>query len=190
MSTIIADHFTAQIEGPFVVFLVGMQVNKPFHFRKWIKVSKAFVGMQQVLADHPEKGCFGGELFFRFPPLTTCWVSYWRSFEALETFARSKDDAHLEAWIRFNREIGTDGTIGVWHETYPIGEGQYEASYVNMPLFGLAGATKQAIPIRGGYRQTARGRLTGKAETANIPEPVTVVNVVQNADELLNVSDR
>ena len=47
----------------------------------------------------------------------------------------------------FNRAIGKDGTVGVWHETYLIEPGKYETIYANMPLFGLAAATSH-VPRR------------------------------------------
>jgi len=46
-------------------------------------------------------------------------VQYWRSFEQLEQFARSPAATHLEAWKRFNRAVGADGSVGIWHETVP-----------------------------------------------------------------------
>ena len=49
---------------------------------------------------------------------------------------------HSHAWQKFNRSIGGDGSVGIWHETYLVRSGQYEAIYANMPIFGLAAATK------------------------------------------------
>ncbi|XGW00663.1 MAG: DUF4188 domain-containing protein [Leptolyngbya sp. BL-A-14] len=58
---------------------------------------------------------------------------------------------------RFNRAIGADGSVGIWHETYLIQPGQHESIYANMPVFGLAAATNH-VPVTG-RRDTARGRL-------------------------------
>ncbi len=173
MSAVINDRYTTQIDQSFVVFLVGMRVNKFFAFRKWMQVANAFPQMLNVLQSHPEKGYLGGEQFFRFFPLTTILVSYWRSFEDLERFARDKSDPHLEAWRRFNREIGyADGTVGVWHETYAVEPGRYEALYGNMPLFGLAKATQKVLPVHAGPIRDARGRLKGHPEP--VPEGLEV----------------
>ena len=95
-------------------------------------------------------------------------IQYWRSFEELEKFARSKDDPHLEAWRRFNKLIGNDGSVGIWHETYLIEAGNYEWAYGNMPVFGLAAATKHVPAL--GRRETARRRLGGDNELA-MPTP-------------------
>jgi hypothetical protein len=93
-------------------------------------------------------------------------VQYWRSFEALEAYAQSKTAAHLPAWRAFQQSIGTNGDVGIWHETYVIKSGAYENVYVNMPPFGLgaAGTLRDAKDAR----RDARGRMaaaaTGPAE--------------------------
>ncbi len=167
----IPGRYSAQIDEPFVVFLIGMRVNRLWAFRKWLPVAGAMPPMLRELYAHPEKGFLGGEMFFNLFPLSTILVSYWRSFEDLEHFARSKDDPHLEAWRKFNQLVGADGRVGIWHETYLVPAGQYEAVYGNMPVFGLAAAT-QHVPAAG-RRETARRRLGGSNEPA-VPSPAAV----------------
>jgi Monooxygenase af470-like len=75
-----------------------------------------------------------------------------------------KDDPHLEAWRRFNKTIGSDGSVGIFHETFLVDAGKYEALYGNMPVFGLAAATKHVPAV--GKRETARRRLGGESEPA------------------------
>src|SRR3954466_13144933 len=116
MSDVVAGRSTAQIEEPFVVFLIGMRVNRVRSFKKWMPAAQAMPEMLKVLYTQPEKGFLGGESFFSFFPLTTLVLTYWRSFEDLEKFARSADDPHLGAWKRFNQLVGVDGTVGIWHE--------------------------------------------------------------------------
>ena len=164
MSAVVPGRFTANTEEPFVVFLIGMRVNRFRSFRKWWAVANAMPPMIQTLMERPEKGCLGAESFFRVWPLTTILVSYWRSFEDLERFARSKDDPHLAAWRNFNRLVGNDGTVGIWHETYLVPAHQYEAVYGNMPIFGLAKATEHVPAVD--RRETARRRLGGDNEPA------------------------
>lgn len=159
MSTVVPGRYTAQIDSSFVVFLIGMRVNTFWTVSKWLPVAQAMPPMLKTLHQHPEKGFLGGESFFRLFPLTTLMLSYWRSFEDLERFARSPADPHLAAWQSFRSAIGDDGSVGIWHETYLVEPGQYEAIYGNMPAFGLAAATKH-VPIRG-RRDTARGRIEG-----------------------------
>jgi hypothetical protein len=94
---------------------------------------------------------------------------YWRSFEDLEKFARSPNDPHLPAWQRFNRTVGSDGRVGIFHETFIVERGNYEAIYGNMPVFGLARATEHARAIGG--RETARRRLMRGNNEPAVPSP-------------------
>jgi len=162
MSKVIPGRFTADIEGPFVVFIIGMRVNKFFAFRKWIATAMAMGPMIRTLYEHPEKGFLGAQTFVYWRGVAT--VQYWRSFEDLERFARDKNDPHLGAWRRFNKSIGSDGSVGIWHESFLVDAGKYEALYGNMPVFGLASAS-QHVPATG-RRETARRRLGGTSEPA------------------------
>ena len=55
---------------------------------------------------------------------------------------------------------GGNGSVGVWHETYQVGAGEYECVYVNMPKWGLAGAGEHVPAV--GRLNDAKGRM-GKA---------------------------
>ena len=170
MPKVLPGRFTAQTDEPFVVFLIGMRVNKFFAFRKWIPTMMAMGPMIRTLYQHPEKGFLGAQTFFSWRGIVT--VQYWRSFDDLEQFARDKDDPHLASWRRFNKAIGSDGSVGIFHETYLVDAGRYEAVYGNMPVFGLAAATKHVPAV--GKRETARRRLGGESEPA-IPSPAQPV---------------
>ena len=147
--------YTARAEGPFVVFVIGMRVNRLRAVGKWWPVAQAMRPMLETLYRHPEKGFLGGQTFLFWRGVMT--LQYWRSFEDLDRFARSPSEPHLEAWRRFNRSVGSDGTVGIFHETYLVADGQYECVYGNMPRFGLAGAFAHAPAV--GNRETARLRL-------------------------------
>ena len=171
MAKIMPGRYTAQTGEPFVVFLIGMRINRFFAFRKWIPTALAMGPMLRTLFQHPEKGFLGGELIFYWRGVGL--IQYWRSFEDLEKFARNREDPHLHAWQRFNKAIGSDGSVGIWHETYLVEPGRYEAVYGNMPVFGLASATKHVPAV--GRRETARRRLGGENEPAvPTPSPVEV----------------
>ena len=132
-----------------------MRINRFLAFRKCVPTARAIGPMLRELYRHPEKGFLGHELFlYRRGPVL---LQYWRSFEDLERFARNPDDPHLPAWRRFNRTIGGDGSVGIFHETYVVERANYEAIYSNMPLFGLAKATEHVPAV--GRRETARRRL-------------------------------
>ncbi len=173
MAKVIPGRFTAEIEGPFVVFIIGMRVNKFFAFRKWIATAMAMGPMMRTLYEHPEKGFLGAQTFLYGRGVVT--VQYWRSFEDLERFARDKDDPHLKAWRTFNKTIGSDGSVGIFHETFLVDAGKYEALYGNMPVFGLASAANH-VPATG-RRETARRRLGGNNEpaVASPEQPAQVV---------------
>jgi hypothetical protein len=145
-TTVSPGRFTAQTDEPFVVFMIGMRVNKFWDFGKWTPVAQAMTPMLETLYANPEKGFLGGESFFRLFPLTTILVSYWRSIEDLEHFARSPSEPHLKAWQSFSKAVGSDGTVGIWHETYKVAPGNYETIYGNMPRFGLAAAMNH-VPV-------------------------------------------
>jgi len=133
--------FTADIDGDFVVFLIGMRINQPLRVHKWWPVFTAMPKMIRVLNRHPELGCLGAQSWFG---RTTLMVQYWRDFESLDKFARDKDLPHLEPWRQFNRRVRASGDVGIWHETYRVQAGAYEAIYGNMPVFGLARASRHA----------------------------------------------
>jgi Domain of unknown function (DUF4188) len=162
MAKVIAGRFTAQTDEPFVVFIIGMRINKFFALRKWIATAMAMGPMLRTLYAHPETGFLGAKTFIYWRGVAT--VQYWRSFDDLEKFARDKDDPHLESWRKFNKTIGSDGSVGIFHETFLVDAGKYEALYGNMPIFGLASATKHVPAV--GKRETARRRLGGQNEPA------------------------
>jgi Domain of unknown function (DUF4188) len=63
---------------------------------------------------------------------------------------------HHAAWRDFNRRVGNDGDVGIWHETFQVTAGHYETIYGNMPRFGLATAGAHVPVARKGNRAAAR----------------------------------
>jgi len=156
MAMIHKQRMTAQIDGDFVVFLIGARLNKPWKIHKWLPVALAMPRMLKELAAQPDSGFLGCQQFLGVI------VQYWRSFEHLERYARNRDSQHWPAWVAFNKKVGVaSGDVGIWHETYRVSQGQYEAIYGAMPAFGL-GKVGRLVPI-GGAAETARGRMTGQA---------------------------
>jgi Domain of unknown function (DUF4188) len=147
---VVKGRFAAQTDEPFVVFVIGMRINKLFAMRKWVPTVRAMFPMLRELYQHPELGFRSGEVILFRRGLAI--MQYWRSFEDLETFARAPHGPHLPRWRRFNQEVGKDGTVGIFHETYLVERGAYEAVYANMPVFGLAKATEHVPAV--GTRET------------------------------------
>ena len=48
MPSVMPHRMAAQIEGDFVVFLIGMRINKPWKLHKWLPV---FLGMPRMLKE-------------------------------------------------------------------------------------------------------------------------------------------
>jgi hypothetical protein len=162
MTKIFAGRYSAHTDEPFVVFLIGMRINRLLAMNRWLPVLNAMSPMLQELYSHPEKGMMSSQFFISWR--TILLVQYWRSFEQLEAFARNPNDPHLPAWREFNQKVGNSGVVGIYHETYTIQPGQFESIYGNMPRFGLAQAVEHMPSI--GKRATARRRMGGDNEPA------------------------
>jgi hypothetical protein len=155
MATVQPGRYVADIEGDFVVFIIGMRFNKRWKVWRWWQVFTAMPRMLRTLAEHPELGLLHVETLVSTRQIVS--VQYWRSHEQLERFARTPDP-HFDAWRRFNREIGASGDVGIFHETYRIHEGEQESIYVNMPVIGLAAAGRSVD-----VRQASANRATASA---------------------------
>jgi hypothetical protein len=127
--------FHAEIEGGFVVLLIGMRINKPWLVHRWLPVALAMRRMLRELAANPQIGLLRYETALIHGLAV---VQYWRSPEALDRFAHDQGDLHIPAWRDWNRRIRDSEAVGIWHETYQVRA--HESVYVNTPVFGLAAA--------------------------------------------------
>lgn len=158
MAKIVAKRVTAKIDGDFVVFLIGMRINKPWKLHKWLPVFLAMPRMIRELERRPESGFLGHIMSLGVI------VQYWRSFEHLETYARDQNRLHWPAWVAFNTRVGKSrGDVGIWHETYRVRAGEYECVYSGMPPLGLAKASTTVDAV--GPLESARGRFEATALT-------------------------
>ncbi len=159
MPEIIPERMTTEIDGDFVVFIIGMRINKFWKVYKWLPVFWAMPRMLKELRNHPESGFLGsisGGMLI---------VQYWRSFEHLERYANGREYLHWPAWVAFNKRMRSSrGDVGIWHETYLVKAGQYEAVYSGMPRWGL-GSVGTLLPAAG-RRESARGRVGSAAPNA------------------------
>ena len=99
MVKVAAKRLTATIEGDFVVFLIGMRINKPWKLHKWFPVFRAMPKMIRELEQHPGSGFLGHIMGLGVI------VQYWRSFEQLEAYARDANQLHWPAWVAFNQSV-------------------------------------------------------------------------------------
>ncbi|RKN79079.1 DUF4188 domain-containing protein [Paenibacillus ginsengarvi] len=165
MAKVIPGRYTARMEGDFVVFMIGMRINRLWAVHKWLPVLLAMGPMIKELYTNRKLGFRGTE--FSIGWRSVHQVQYWDSYEQLEAYARGGQ--HLVAWRNFNRKVGTDGTVGIYHETYKVKAGDYECVYGNMPVFGLAKVSEHVAAV--GRMETSRRRLGGENEPA-VPTPV------------------
>lgn len=145
-------------DEPVTVFLIGMRINRWWKVRSWWPVITAMPAMIKHLATDKDSGFLAGQNWFG---RTTILLSYWRSADDLVRFARDPDLMHLPAWRAYNAAAGSNGDVGVWHETYRVAAGDRETIYLNMPPFGF-GKAVGTEPVGNGTatatQRMARGR--------------------------------
>ncbi len=163
MAKIVPGYVTAEIEGDFVVFLIGMRINKWWKLHKWIPVASAMGPMLRELMRRKELGLLHFSTWIG--PRGPLLVQYWRSVEQLEDFAKDARLPHRPAWKRWNKAVGDSGDVGIWHETYVVRDGTFEVLYGNMPAFGLA-AAGEPVPLTRATRSAAGRRATNAGEAA------------------------
>ncbi|TNC22122.1 monooxygenase family protein [Amycolatopsis alkalitolerans] len=153
MAQIHKGKWAAELDGDFVVFLIGARpsVRHPLAWFRDLGGRRGMKHMLDRLTADPDSGLLGYTM--GFPVI----VQYWRSFEHLEAFAADTGEAHPGAEKTYWQRVSRHGHgAGIWHETFLVKAGQYEAVYGNMPAFGLGAA-------RGGRlhraTNTARERL-------------------------------
>jgi hypothetical protein len=148
--------WTAELDGDFVVFLIGAMVHDPEVAAETRELVMAMADMLEELEADPSKGLLGytrhGE------PGKGVLVQYWRSFEALEAYARNPGARHAPVWRAWNRlGAGDRDGAGIWHETFKVNAGNYEAIYQNTPVIGLQKAGRPLTVTEA--RDSARARL-------------------------------
>jgi Monooxygenase af470-like len=157
MASIFTGRYTARSEKPLVLFLIGMRFNRLLMVQKWLPVALAMPRMLAELDRRPDAGL----LFYRtyISGRVILVQQYWESFDQLLIYAHDKTGLHFPAWAAFNRAVGKDGSVGVWHETYLVEPGKNESVYVDMPRFGMAAAAQHIKAV--GLLANARDRMSG-----------------------------
>lgn len=153
MAHIFPQRMTHRHEGPLVVFLIGMRINRPWRPDLWLPAFTAMPRMLAELSADPDSGLLGYRLTLGAGgPLV---IQYWKGTDELYAYASQANAAHRPAWAAFNRAARkVPGAVGIWHETYVVDRA--ESMYVGMPAVGLAKATSSQ-PVTADSR--ARDRL-------------------------------
>jgi hypothetical protein len=161
---------SAEIDGDFVVLVIGTHINRWRDVRAWLPVLRAMPRMVRELEQHPELGllkAYGGWMFGG-----PTYIQYWRSYDHLVAYARSAGNEHLPAWRAFNRATRAHGdAVGVFHETYRVSAGQWETIYGAMPDVGLLGAAGAQELRRRSTSASRMGVRTEEADTAPVEAP-------------------
>jgi quinol monooxygenase YgiN len=169
VTAIARGRFTAQPDpdehAGLVLFHIGMRINRLRSPRTWLPVLLAMPRMLRELSAQPELGLLSFEVFRS--GRTFLVVQYWRDFAALDAWARSADAPHLPAWRAFNRAARRSDAAGVFHETFVVGVHGSETVYVDMPVMGLARATRH-VPI------AARGQSAAHRIDPAVPDSPAV----------------
>ena len=131
------------------LFLIGMSLPRLWHLRAWLGVFATMPRILVYLGRHPDAGLFSSQIYLGRSLMV---VTYWRSADHLRRFAADSDAPHRPAWDWFNRHFADTDAVGIWHETYVIGE--HESICVGMPPYGLTEAV--------GWEPVGRGTATSK----------------------------
>lgn len=150
---------TAEMDEPFVVFLIGMRINSYWKIHKWLPTAAAMPWMLRELESAENSGLLHFETTVN--TRTILMVQYWDSFESVREYARDPLQEHLPAWVEYNQTNGRSGDVGIFHETYVVDPDDCESVYNNMPEFGLGGAGR--LETATGALETA-GRRLGTAD--------------------------
>lgn len=161
---VIPGKYTTEIEGEFVVFIIGIYLQPwacLWSLPTVIRAGRAMQSMLEELEAHPEYGC----LLVRHTSTSlvnpTHLVQIWRSYDHLADYARNRMAKHLGTWLSYNAHAkalpgGEPSGVGIFHEAYVVSG--YEAVYRNMPRIGLAQIGTIAKASHGRLR-TGKGRL-------------------------------
>ncbi|MFI0241020.1 DUF4188 domain-containing protein [Streptomyces sp. NPDC016845] len=146
---------TTAAEGDVVVFLIGMRVNHLWAVHRWLPVFCAMPMMLRELGKDRGLGLLH-HILGTASPRQYYVVQYWESKEKLLAYATASDRLHRPWWARVNRYARKGaGHVGLWHETYVVPAGSYEAIYGDMPPYGL-GKAYGTRPLDDGVRAQDR----------------------------------
>ena len=106
---IIPGRQQAHPEKPFVLFLIGMRVNRLWAVNRWAPVAMAMPRMQRELAQKPDSGMLWQRNFRS--GRTTLALQYWQSAEKLFAYAHDRAGEHFPPG---RRSTGAPRTTTPW----------------------------------------------------------------------------
>lgn len=171
---VVPGKFTVDLDGDFVVFIIGFYLDPPrwwWRLPVFVKAGAAMAAIKKELREHPEFGCLlveHTEQLGMFNPSTL--IQIWRSYDDLAAYARTRMGKHLGTWMMWDSKAQgfKDGEIpgvGIFHESYLVKAKQYEAVYRNTPRIGLA-KIGTIVSASEGRMRSGKGRL-GQSDGAD-----------------------
>ena len=155
MTAVRAERVSAELDGDFVVFLIGARMNSLWKVHKWFPVFTAMPRMLAELATHA-----GAGLAACTASTSGSRMSWSCNIGAVSSICTATPPIALRppaGLARLQPAVASNGDVGIWHETYLVRAGAYETVYNNMPPFGL-GLAGHLVPAQG-PRMSAKGRL-------------------------------
>ncbi|MEV6581930.1 DUF4188 domain-containing protein [Streptomyces sp. NPDC051582] len=127
-----------------VVLLIGIRVNKFWMVHRWVPAFCAMIPMLIEVSKEKDHGFLYSRTWFN---RTVIVLQYWRTMEDLMRYSHNAAAKHRSKWAWFNRAVGNDGAVGIFHEAYVVDPERMHTVYRNMPVFGIAAAT-ESVPQR------------------------------------------
>ncbi|MEU9508358.1 DUF4188 domain-containing protein [Micromonospora sp. NPDC048170] len=162
---VVGPRMAAEIEGDFAVFMTGMRVNNFFKVNRWLPTFWSMGGvLKAMFADQEATGALHAHAYWG--NRGAVMIAYFRSIEHLERFANNRELAHSKALQDYFRRMKDNSVVGIWHESYVVRNGEYEAVYNHMPVATGLAAAGECVPVsRRGNSASAR-RATGARAAA------------------------
>ena len=101
MARTFPGRYSARIEGDFVVFLIGMRINRPWKVQRWWPVAAAMRPMLKELEDDPDSGLLHvRQALIGGPAVSAALAGAPRSagilsLDVIRRWARDPDATHL-----------------------------------------------------------------------------------------------
>lgn len=136
---VLAGRYTANYPDDFIVLFIGFRMNQIWRVNEWVPVMRDAFAMTKEALALPNKPLLNSYTVWSVSdPRVFFFIQHWRSFDDLMSWANDKELQHKPAQNAFFRRTAYNGHVGVWHETYKVSAGQFEAIYANMPRMSLA----------------------------------------------------
>lgn len=163
VTTLVPDADTGDLQEPsqnkMVIMLLGAKSNHPMGLfaPQFAAIGDWLEKMDQMFLKDEVPGFLGQTGFNRFDErgaIESVYISYWRSIEDLWKFAHTS--THRDAWQWWEKNIKSNGYVGINHEIFEADAKHWENVYINFQPT-LMGATTYL-------------RKGGKSEAGVVPD--------------------